>query len=439
MEPELITINGTQELLAYHKATANSRIIKRNPQIPTTILKKFEGLNKLKKITYKKFSFRGDFSMKFVDCNFVDCEFVGVWAFYVEFIRCSFHQCNFRHCRFSHIDEWETIRFNKCSFRTTEIDEALLGDIEFYNCHFQNFSIDGSSISHIYFFDSYLERCQFSHLNYSGSEAFTDEDEDEVKDLGFADCQIFQTIFNTVELRNSVIHDSVLYKTVFIDSPLGADTLWRQKDLKSSSYATLDFQTIIKSDYIDPDTLSYYFNIRHPNMKKVINSITEDINFHTVFISYSFIDSPFVTKLNQELKERGIKTFLFEKDAPGGRPLLDIMSTNIQRYDKLLFIASHNSLRSKACQYELSEARRKQEKLWETTLFPIHIDNFLFEVEKRQVRPMELAEEFWNNIEELRRVNSVNMIEFNVEAYDIDKYREVVDKLAVDLLKEQKQ
>ena len=112
--------------------------------------------------------------------------------------------------------------------------------------------------------------------------------------------------------------------------------------------------------------------------------------------------------MNDSLKKKGISTFLWEKDAPGGKGLKKIMKENVKKHDRLLFIASENSIKSKACHFELSEGRLKQETMWKDILFPIHIDNYLFEVEKDDIRPFESQDEFWLNIQELKEINSID-------------------------------
>ena len=100
--------------------------------------------------------------------------------------------------------------------------------------------------------------------------------------------------------------------------------------------------------------------------------------------------------------------FFGRKIHPGGKPLTKIMAEGVKEKDRVLFIASLDSLRSKACQFELSEGRTKQEKLWEDVLFPIHIDNYLFSVEKNNIRPKEMQDEYWKNITELRSLISLD-------------------------------
>jgi hypothetical protein len=138
-------------------------------------------------------------------------------------------------------------------------------------------------------------------------------------------------------------------------------------------------------------------------------------------------------RLNDALNIKEIRTFLWEKDAPGGKMLDEIMTKGIHGYNKILFIASENSIKSKACQFELSEGRKKQEQLWKTIFFPIHIDNYLFKIEKRDIRPTVMADEYWENIQELKRINSIDMSKFNCEQLDLEEFQMLVEKLIEDL------
>lgn len=155
-------------------------------------------------------------------------------------------------------------------------------------------------------------------------------------------------------------------------------------------------------------------------------------DFSSVFISYSFKDKLFVNRLNDTLSKNGVNTFLWEKDAPVGESLKNIMFEKVQKYDRVLFVASENSLKSQACHYELTQAREKQDKLWKTILFPVHIDNFLFKVRKENIRPRDKAEEYWMNICELREINSLDFTEPSV-ILDKEKFDEKINKLLINL------
>ncbi len=190
----------------------------------------------------------------------------------------------------------------------------------------------------------------------------------------------------------------------------------------------------MKKRKIDYTILKEFFNINNPDIKKITQNITSEISFKSLFISYSFKDKQFAHLLNNELTNIGIKTFLWEKDAPGGHRLEEIMMININKHDKILFISSEHSIRSKACQFELTEARKKQEESWAIDIFyVVHLDNYLFGIKKNMIRPISKAEEYWENIEELRRVNSVDFSRFVSQTFDPSEFDRAVKSIVVEL------
>ncbi|NOQ25139.1 MAG: cell division protein ZapA [Bacteroidales bacterium] len=161
-----------------------------------------------------------------------------------------------------------------------------------------------------------------------------------------------------------------------------------------------------------------------------------EFKYDSVFISYSFKDRAFANLLNEALEMSGVETFLFEKDAPGGQELEEIMYEGINENDRLLFISSGNSIKSEACQFELTEGINKETKLWKNVLFPIHLDNYLFEVKKIHVRPKEKADEYWSNICALRKINSLDFSAFNKDNFDKNDFQNMINKLMKQLKKE---
>ena len=103
------------------------------------------------------------------------------------------------------------------------------------------------------------------------------------------------------------------------------------------------------------------------------------------------------------------------------------MYKNVYNHDMMLFIASEHSLKSKACQFELSTGRKKQEETWQNIFFPVHIDNYLFEVKQNQIRPLDKAEDYWKNIEELKRVSSQDFSQYaNISIVDAANFEQAV-------------
>jgi len=64
---------------------------------------------------------------------------------------------------------------------------------------------------------------------------------------------------------------------------------------------------------------------------------------------------------------------------------------------------------------------------------------FLFEVEKNKIRPLDKADEYWKNIQELRSINSADFRSFNKDRIDSKKFKEAVRKIVSQLALRPKQ
>lgn len=396
----------------------------------------YEKENRVVRKTFRDFVFKGDFhAIEFRGVKFINCDFDGIWGFFCIFQNCEFIECGFRNSRFSHLEmDWNALYFQKCYFRNVEIDEGSVFNLTYDSCTLMTCSFGGLFPSeNIRFYNCDIDDSHFMTLQYY--EDNNVQRDDEFIDLLFYDCRIDSSNFHRLNFKNSRFFDTTLYRSGFIDCVLDNESFIVSKKPKYESYATMDFQTILQSDEINDEILASYFNIKNKvNLKAIISGMTTKKIFSTVFISYSFKDSEFAKKINECLNNQGIRTFMWENDAPGGKPLEDIMTSGIGAHDKLLFIASENSIRSKACQFELTTARKKQEVSWENVFFPITIDDYLFKVKKNQIRPVEFANEYWENIEEIKRVNALDFSTFNNKIYNEDDFNNMFQKI-VDGLK----
>lgn len=418
-------ISSSQQLIDH--------VLKSSPKKVTEIKKRFAPQKHvIKSVVFKDFTFTKDLTdISLQKCRFVDCEFENLWGFFLVFGNCSFENCSFKNSRISHLElHWNDLEFKDCIFRNIQIDEGCIYNINFNKCQFYNFALlDMNPMESIYFNECYMENSQFKYLCYYQK---GDKIERNFVDLQFLDCQIEGTIFTNVDFRNSFFRDTVLLQAAFVDCKFTPKSIQKTKKLKHESYASIDFQSILKSEF-DSNVLKEIFNINDPMIKETINKITTKVDYQRVFISFSFKDIKFAERLHKELTASGVICFFWVKDAPAGDPLEEIMTSNIKANEKILFIASESSIRSQACQFELTQGRKKQEEIWESVLFPIHIDNYLFEVQKHKIRPVDKGDEYWQNIEELKKVNSADFKQFNAERIDSKKFKMAVAKIVKQL------
>jgi len=301
----------------------------------------------------------------------------------------------------------------------------------FQKCDFSGFRL-AEDLFNVEFLECNIEDSHFRSIVYYGPGVPLEES---AHDVMFTDCDIMDSYFSSVDFRNSRFEGCTLYFSVFLNCTLDDQTISAGDKKLQPVYASMDFQTILKSNITNLQVLQQYFNIHIPDYKTRISEVTTKMEYKKIFISYSFKDQAFARALNDTLKKNGVKTFLWENDAPGGEYLEDIMYKNVYNHDVMLFIASEHSLKSKACQFELSTGRKKQEENWNNMFFPIHIDHYLFEVRQNQIRPLDKAEEYWKNIEELKRMNSQDFSLYSALPKDktIDFEKMVVQKIITQL------
>lgn len=419
---------GNEEVLKYVATTNASRITKNE-----AIEKPYE--HTIRRTTFKNCHFTGDITrIEFVSCRFIDCHFENVWGFFFMLQKCVVKNCRVDRSRFSHLELfWFDVLFENCQFYLVQFDEAGFIHTHFTNCYFGNVSLqDFNPIENVSFTDCYFYYSQFQDMIFHSDEDAQDFRE-EFPDITMEKCVLDGCHFNSVDLRNSTISNSQLFKSGFLNCQLSAKTLSPETKDDSQNYASIDLQTIVKSAPISRIVLAKYFAITDPNVQATLKTITTKMKFQSVFISFSFKDKLFAQALYDGLTARGVPVFYWEHDAPGGRTLRDIMSTNVQRFERLVFIASEYSLKSKPCQFEISEARKKQEATWDDILYPIHIDDYLFEVTKDRIRPIHMADEYWENIEELKRVNSRDLTFYRDGVGDKELFDQQLDKIVADL------
>lgn len=360
---------------------------------------------------------------QFRNCIFENCEFhrdVSIGA-------CIFKDCKFKNIRF------EDVHFSECDFINTEFKNCLHSYNFFSDTLFENTKfVDSNEMLEIYFGGCKIVSLDFTNCYLSHSR-FEDFFDDSPNNWNFTECIVETSSFYLLNLNNTRFLQTILNQNSFNNCTLSSETIHSSSKSTAKEFSSIDFQTILQSSQLTIEVLNQCFGIQEVSIKEYLFGLTQKIEFQSVFISYSFQDREFASRLNSSLITKGVFTFLWEKDAPGGKGLKKIMKENIQKHDRILFIASENSIKSEACQFELSEGRRKQAKLWSEIFFPIHIDNYLFIVDKDDIKPNNVKEEYWENICELKEINSMDFGEFCSLNYNQDKYDNMIYKLIKEL------
>lgn len=373
-------------------------------------------------------------STEFISCVFNKCNLNNTIFFSCTMRNCTFKNCDTSHSKFMDIDLIQCC-FESCDIIDLELCDIITSKLIFKNCReVYNLQIGAEILG--------IDNCSTKFQNilfvnsYISNIAIRSNKTNQKDIVVFNDCFLKESSFYNINLSDSRFIECNLSLNRFSDCIFSNETFANGNGIPANEYNHVDTRTIINSNKQKSTVLECLFGITYSDIKDHLIDMTSKIEYQSIFISYSFEDKEFANKINEELCRRGIYTFLWEKDAPGGESLKKIMSKNINEKDRILFIASKNSLKSQACHYELTQGRKKQEKIWENVLFPIHIDNYLFEITKDTIRPTEFQDEYWKNIEELRNLNSIDFNQFvKDESSNNSEFEDCIFKLIKGLRK----
>jgi len=99
----------------------------------------------------------------------------------------------------------------------------------------------------------------------------------------------------------------------------------------------------------------------------------------STFISYGGPDEHFAIQVQQVLRENGVETFLYAKDAVPGTRLHRTMRDEINRHDRVILICSRHSLDRPGVTNEIEESlAREAREGGSSVLIPIALDEYVF-------------------------------------------------------------
>jgi TIR domain/Pentapeptide repeats (8 copies) len=100
---------------------------------------------------------------------------------------------------------------------------------------------------------------------------------------------------------------------------------------------------------------------------------------YSCFISHSAKDKRFCERLYADLQAKGVRVWYFPEDAKWGETVWGEIDRSIKVYDKLIVVLSENSLQSGPVNREIERALNREDKEGKGILFPIRIDDYIFD------------------------------------------------------------
>ena len=209
-------------------------------------------------------------------------------------------------------------------------------------------------------------------------------------DLGGADlsgailsrAKLNATDLSGAKLRRASLGECDLTKcifkyTIFADCDLsGAVGLETTLHLGPS---TIGVDTIIRSQGKIPEAFLKGAGVPEIWITYAKSLIENPIEFYSCFIAHSGKDQEFCDRLYADLKTKDVRCWYFPEDATWGKSVWGEIDQSIHIYDKLVVVCSENSLTSGPVIREIERALQREDQEKREVLFPIRIDDYLFD------------------------------------------------------------
>ncbi len=209
--------------------------------------------------------------------------------------------------------------------------------------------------------------------------------------------RLISTDLSWVDLTEATLINTYLIQAILIESKLGGAN-FNNATVGVTTFASLDLSVAKRLEtvqhtapsIIGVDTI-YFSKGEIPEIFLRGCGVPEDmiaytrslrgkaIDFCSCFISHSAKDKRFCERLYADLQAKGVRAWYFPEDAKWGETVWGEIDRSIKVYDKLVVVCSENSLQSSPVNREIERALNREDKESKGILFPIRIDDYVFD------------------------------------------------------------
>lgn len=250
------------------------------------------------------------------------------------------------------------VDLTKGDFSYAVLQEANLISVRLKQADLTNANLRGAN----------LERAYLSGTNFLVAD---------LREANLSKAILPHTIFEATKLDNSNFSDALFLNTILADVDLS-----KVKSLESArheSVSTIDIGTIYRSRGYIPEVFLRGCGVPEDMIAYARLLRGKAFDFYSCFISHSAKDKRFCERLYADLQAKGVRVWYFPEDAKWGETVWGEIDRSIKVYDKLIVVCSENSLQSGPVNREIERALNREDKEGKNILFPIRIDDYIFD------------------------------------------------------------
>ena len=206
---------------------------------------------------------------------------------------------------------------------------------------------------------------------------FIDFSEVDLSDAILSDADLRAAVLRATVLNGTDLGRAIVRWTVFGDIDLSM-----AKGLETMEHegpSTIGIDTIYRSKGAIPKVFLRNAGVPDTFLTYMHSLVGQPFEYFSCFISHSSKDKRFCDRLYTDLQANHVRSWYFPKDASWGELVWGEIDRSINVYDKLIVVCSKHSLQSIPVQREIERALSREDHEHKNILFPIRIDNHLFE------------------------------------------------------------
>ena len=277
--------------------------------------------------------------------------------------------------------------------RRADLRDSILDDIDFSNSDLSRARFGGAELLSPKFVEADLKNTDFRRAN--------------IVDGQFADADLTGASFRSANIDIAYFGGSILKDVDFTGAYVGLVEFdprdftgaVLKAELESCVFRNVDLSQVkglASAHHRGPSTIGIdtFFRSRGKIPKRFFLGAGVPISFvnhsqlllqsvsryYSCFISHSSKDNRFCERFLSSLRRLGIPAWYFPDNAKWGRGVWTEIDRAIHSTDKVIVVCSESSLVSDPVLRELERALQREEKEKRDVVFPIRLDNFVFDI-----------------------------------------------------------
>lgn len=253
----------------------------------------------------------------------------------------------------------------------TELSFARLRSAKLRGANLQEAHLGGADMSWADLREANLSRADLREANLARSD---------LSRASLREADLRTAVLNGAFLTQTRFEKAVMYQTLVGDVDL-SETKELDK-VKHRGPSIIGFNTIYYSRGIIPEIFLRGAGAPDSFMTYMRSLVGKPIEYYSCFISYSSQDEEFSRRLYEGLQAHNVRSWFAPEDLKIGDHYHQRIEESIRLYDKLVLILSEHAVRSSWVEREVAAAREKEERTHRLVLFPVRLDDAVFQTDK---------------------------------------------------------